>query len=135
MSSIENGIDIIGMGPYQYRSLLIAGFFWITASMQLLLFSFVKHEIQCELILSDVQETILTTSTGVGMLIGSTLWGSFPDKKGRSLSLIVSSSITLIFSLFLSHQIVFSIWNGQLISLLHSGIGAFSNRVSSHLAH
>lgn len=63
-------------------------------SMEMLLLSFIKAPLQCQWSISDPQAALVTTSVGIGMLIGATLWGLFADAYGRRTGFILSTFIT-----------------------------------------
>lgn len=89
--TVDQAIDHIGLGPFQYVVLLLAGFAWTAESMEMLLLSFIKQPLQCEWGISDSQAALITTSVAAGMLTGSTAWGLFADRFGRRNAFVVSN--------------------------------------------
>lgn len=100
--TVDDAIEAIGMGRFQYIVLSLAGLCWIADSMEMLLLSFIKSPTQCEFNLSNVQAALVTTSVGVGMLIGNVLWGTIGDSKGRRITFIAASFQTLVCGLLSS---------------------------------
>lgn len=60
----------------------------------MLLLSFIKAPLQCQWSISDPQAAFVTTSVGIGMLTGATLWGLFADAYGRRAGFILSTFVT-----------------------------------------
>lgn len=89
--TVDEAIDHIGLGLFQYVVLLLAGFAWTAESMEMLLLSFIKQPLQCEWGISDSQAALITTSVAAGMLTGSTAWGVFADRFGRRNAFVVSN--------------------------------------------
>lgn len=90
--SVDEAIDHIGLGPFQYIVLVLAGLCWTAESMEMLLLSFIKQPLQCEWRITDPQAALITTIVAVGMLAGSTSWGMFADRFGRRTSFLSSTA-------------------------------------------
>lgn len=97
--TVEEGVESLGMGRFQYLILAMAGLCWTADAMEMLLISFIKSPVQCEFNLTDFEATIVTTSVGVGMLFGALAWGMFADSSGRRIAFIAASAVTLFFGL------------------------------------
>eukprot|EP00171_Calliarthron_tuberculosum_P014616 IDg14616t1 len=93
--TVDQGINAIGMGRFQYMILALAGLCWISDSMEMLLLAFIKSPTQCEFNLSDVQAALVTTGVGVGMLVGNLAWGMLADARGRRTAFIAATVFTL----------------------------------------
>lgn len=97
--TVDQGIEALGMGRFQYIILALAGLCWISDSMEMLLLAFIKSPFQCEFNLTDVQAALVTTSVGAGMLIGNLAWGFLADSRGRRTAFIAAVAFTLIFGI------------------------------------
>ena len=97
--TVEEGVESLGMGRFQYLVLAMAGLCWTADAMEMLLISFIKAPVQCAFNLTDFEAALVTTSVGVGMLVGCLVWGMFADAKGRRLAFIIASGMTLVFGL------------------------------------
>lgn len=93
--TVDEAIEKVGMGRFQYIVLALAGLCWISDSMEMLLLSFIKSPTQCDFNISDIQAALVTTSVGVGMLFGNILWGLLADAHGRRLAFIAAAVSTL----------------------------------------
>lgn len=92
--TVDTAIDTIGLGPFQYIVLILAGLCWTAESMEMLLLSFIKQPLQCEWDISDSSAALITTCVAAGMLAGSTTWGIVADRFGRRFSFITSTAFT-----------------------------------------
>lgn len=92
--TVDSAIDAIGMGPFQYIVLLLAGLCWTAESMEMLLLSFIKQPLQCQWDISDRSAAFITTCVAIGMLFGSIVWGVVADRFGRRFAFIVSTAFT-----------------------------------------
>lgn len=97
--TVDEVIEAVGMGHFQYYVLALSGLFFIADSMEMLLLSFIKSALRCEFNLTNAQAALVTTSVGVGMLVGNVVWGMVGDAKGRRFAFIAASCQTLVFGL------------------------------------
>lgn len=95
--TVEEAISHIGVGNFQYGLLAMTGLCWTAESMEMLLLSFIKAPLQCQWHITDPQAAMITTSVGIGMLLGATSWGLIGDRYGRRVGFIASTVFTAVF--------------------------------------
>lgn len=81
--SIDEAVEMLGMGPFQYRILLAAGLCFAADSMEVLLLSFLAVVLKAVWNLSDQQTSFITSSVFIGALIGTLVLGYLGDRIGR----------------------------------------------------
>eukprot|EP01121_Diplochlamys_sp_Union-15-3_P010714 TRINITY_DN3034_c0_g2_i1.p1 TRINITY_DN3034_c0_g2~~TRINITY_DN3034_c0_g2_i1.p1 ORF type:complete len:418 (-),score=40.28 TRINITY_DN3034_c0_g2_i1:285-1538(-) len=96
---MEEAINSIGFGKFQYIIFFIAGLAWLTDAMEILLLSYLNLVVGCEWNLSITKQALVITSVFLGMLIGAPIWGIISDKYGRRLGYLLSTGVTLVFSI------------------------------------
>lgn len=84
-TTIEQAIEDIGMGRFQYKLLAICGFGWAADAMEVIIIAFVIPAVIREWGLTTVQAGYLGTAIFIGMLIGAWFWGTLTDRIGRKL--------------------------------------------------
>ncbi len=120
--TVEEGVEALGMGRFQYLVLAMAGLCWTADAMEMLLISFIKAPVQCAFNLTDFEAALVTTSVGVGMLIGCLVWGMIADARGRRFAFILASAMTLLFGVL--SAVAPSYWSLMLArGLVGFGIG------------
>ena len=97
--TIDEAIETVGFGKYQIAVLLMGGLCWTADAMEMLLLSYIKHPLQCEWGISDMQAASITTGVGFGMLCGSITWGIVADTYGRRLGFLAVAAFTFLFGL------------------------------------
>lgn len=97
--TVEEAIESIGLGRFQYYVLALAGLCWTAESMEMLLLSYIKAPLQCAWNINDARAAFITTCVGIGMLIGAISWGVMADRFGRRTAFIASTAFTFIFGL------------------------------------
>ena len=95
--TIDEAIEQVGFGKYQVLVLLMAGLCWTADAMEMLLLSYIKQPLQCEWGITDVEAAAITTSVGVGMLVGSVTWGIVADTYGRRFGFLAVAAFTFGF--------------------------------------
>eukprot|EP01121_Diplochlamys_sp_Union-15-3_P010713 TRINITY_DN3034_c0_g1_i1.p1 TRINITY_DN3034_c0_g1~~TRINITY_DN3034_c0_g1_i1.p1 ORF type:complete len:478 (-),score=51.41 TRINITY_DN3034_c0_g1_i1:11-1444(-) len=95
---MEDGINLIGFGKFQYVLFFIAGLSWLTDAMEILLLSYLTLVVGCEWNLSISKQALVVTAVFIGMLIGAPIWGIISDKYGRRLGYLLATGVTLVFS-------------------------------------
>ncbi|KAL8209410.1 hypothetical protein R6Q57_006142 [Mikania cordata] len=73
-----------------------AGLGWIAEAMEMMLLSFVGPTIQREWGLSSSEESLISTVTFVGMLVGAYVWGIVSDSYGRKKGFLGASTVTSV---------------------------------------
>eukprot|EP01043_Picozoa_sp_COSAG02_P028799 COSAG02_NODE_1762_length_11027_cov_27.491947_12_plen_836_part_00 len=95
--TIDEAIEKVGFGKYQILVLLMAGLCWTADAMEMLLLSYIKQPLQCEWGITNAQAAAITTSVGVGMLVGSVTWGIVADTYGRRFGFLAVAAFTFVF--------------------------------------
>ena len=79
--TVDEVMEIIGVGKFQYFVFLICGISFMADAVEVSLLSFLAECLEVQWALSDVQKSALTSIVFVGQLFGSYFWGPFADKK------------------------------------------------------
>mmetsp|Transcript_2053 Transcript_2053/g.3759 ORF Transcript_2053/g.3759 Transcript_2053/m.3759 type:complete len:497 (+) Transcript_2053:249-1739(+) len=122
--TMEDCINKVGFGRFQYRLVLICGFLIAADAMELMMLSFLAPSVQCEWGLSDIEVSSLTTVTFVGMMFGSYFFGALADKYGRWLAMAIDCLFTFVFAIISAASVNF----GMLAfcrAMVGFGIGGF----------
>lgn len=81
--TVEQAIDHVGFGTFQYLLLGYAGLAWMAEAMELMLLSFVGPAVLEEWGLSNAEESFISSAVFAGMLVGAYSWGILSDTRGR----------------------------------------------------
>jgi hypothetical protein len=93
---IDDAVESLGMGRFQYRILLAAGLCFAADSMEVLLLSFLSVVLKAVWNLSDHQTATITSSVFVGALLGTLVLGYLGDRCGRKPIFTVTAAIICI---------------------------------------
>jgi MFS family permease len=93
---IEEVIEILGFGRYQYYILAFAVLCWIADAFEIMILSFLSYSVSCYWNLERTQTAFLSTAVFLGMMIGAASWGQISDKYGRRYGLILSNGVVLL---------------------------------------
>ncbi|POY76307.1 hypothetical protein BMF94_0502 [Rhodotorula taiwanensis] len=99
MTPLDNALEKIGMGRYQYQLLVLCGMGWAMDNMALQTISVILPRVQEQFQVGDRFIGLLSTSIFSGMMIGAWGWGSFSDAKGRVPAFNLTLAITAVFAL------------------------------------
>ncbi|KAL8239701.1 hypothetical protein R6Q59_016268 [Mikania micrantha] len=91
---LDEALSKLGFGNFQFIMLGYAGLGWIAEAMEMMLLSFVGPTIQQEWGLSSSEESLISTVTFVGMLVGAYVWGIVSDCYGRKKGFLGASIVT-----------------------------------------
>ena len=97
--TIDQALDAIGTGRFQYRLLAIFGLVWAADAMQVLAIGFAAPSLAATFGLSIPQAIQAGTAFFVGMLLGAWGFGRLADRLGRRRVLIVTVLIDAVFGL------------------------------------
>ncbi len=99
--SVDDAIDRIGLGPFQWRLLAICGLTWAADAMEVLLVGFILPGVSKSfgLVKGSAQATGLLSATFLGMLVGAWFWGLMADRFGRRTIFLITVSLGVIFGL------------------------------------
>lgn len=95
--SVDDAIDRLGMGLFQYRILIAAGLCFAADAMEVLLLSFLSIVLQHEWNLTDDETAFITSTLFAGALVGTSILGPLADKWGRRPVFILAATMIAIF--------------------------------------
>eukprot|EP00977_Amphora_coffeiformis_P008070 scaffold1803_cov92-Amphora_coffeaeformis.AAC.93 len=81
--AIDDAVEMLGMGVFQYKILFAAGLCFSADSAEVLLLSFLSVVLKAVWDLSDEQTATITSSVFVGALLGTLVLGYLGDLIGR----------------------------------------------------
>ncbi|WP_026332199.1 MFS transporter [Deinococcus apachensis] len=98
---LDDVIDRLGLGPFQWRLLAICGLTWAADAMEVLLMGFALPGISAAFGLARgaADATLLLTATFAGMLVGALFWGWLADRIGRRAVFLTTVSLGVVFGL------------------------------------
>ncbi|MDO4262688.1 MAG: MFS transporter [Deinococcus sp.] len=99
--SVDDAIDRIGMGAFQWRLLAICGLTWAADAMEVLLMGFAMPGISAEFGLQKgaPEITWLLTATFAGMFVGAAFWGYMADRIGRRTVFLTTVALGVLFGI------------------------------------
>jgi MFS transporter, putative metabolite:H+ symporter len=97
--SVDDALETIGVGPFQYRLLAIFGLVWAADAMQVLAIGFAAPSLAASFGLTIPQAIQAGTIFFLGMLVGAWGFGRLADRIGRRKVLIVTVLIDAGFGL------------------------------------
>ena len=95
--SLEDVLDEIGMGFFQYRLLAICGLAFMADSMEINLLGYLSQCAGQSFDLDNAKKASISGVVFVGQLFGSLLWGRIGDRYGRRAAFLMSASTTSLF--------------------------------------
>lgn len=98
-TTIDEAIERIGVGKFQWRLFFINGFTWAADAMEVLIAGFVIPGIMALWLLSREEAALVATATFVGMFIGAWGFGSLADRIGRQRIFLLTVILDAIFGL------------------------------------
>ncbi|PLW20264.1 hypothetical protein PCANC_07432 [Puccinia coronata f. sp. avenae] len=100
MTPLDHTLEKVGMGPYQWKLLVLCGFGWLCDNMWLQSVAVILPRVQVHFRITDRWIGLLSTSIFFGMMIGAWIWGSYSDTYGRRGPFNGTLLMTAIFGLF-----------------------------------
>ncbi|GAA0512059.1 MFS transporter [Deinococcus depolymerans] len=99
--TVDQVIEHLRLGPFQYRLLLICGLTFAADAMAVLVMGFALPGVQAHFGLSagSLTSTLLTVATFAGMLIGAPLWGRMADRLGRRPVFLTTVTMGVVFGM------------------------------------
>lgn len=97
--TVDDAIERLGMGKFQFIILTAAGMCFAADAMQVLLLSFLSEVLRIEWSLSDDETAFITSMLFIGAIFGTLFLGPLADKRGRKPVFILAGSIISIFGL------------------------------------
>ena len=90
--TVDEAIERIGLGPFQYFLVAVAGMALIGDASEMMLLSFLGPIVQCFFGVDDPEkEAVLTTIVFVGMSVGGLSFGALADRVGRRVGLLATA--------------------------------------------
>jgi len=83
--TVNEAIEEIGLGRFQYRLLAICGASWAADAMEVVIISYVIPVIVQQWDLGSGQAGFIGTAIFIGMLVGAWFWGTITDYVGRKI--------------------------------------------------
>ncbi|KAL3904661.1 MAG: hypothetical protein SGILL_009982 [Bacillariaceae sp.] len=118
--TVDEAIEKLGMGPFQFIVLTAAGLCFAADAMQVLLLSFLSEVLRDEWDLTSAETAFITSILFVGAIFGTLILGPLADKKGRKPIFLLAAVLISVFGV--ATAMVFSYT--QLLSCLFMvGVG------------
>uniref|UniRef100_A0A9J8C4C6 SV2 related protein b n=2 Tax=Cyprinus carpio TaxID=7962 RepID=A0A9J8C4C6_CYPCA len=127
--TVEEAVEAIGFGRFQWKLSMLTGVAWMADAMEMMLLSIVTPQLRCEWRLSSWKVAFITAIVFIGMMVSSSLWGNISDKYGRKLCLILCMLWTLHYGLLSAFAPVYS-WILVLRCLVGFGLGGAPQSVT-----
>ncbi|XP_053267482.1 synaptic vesicle 2-related protein [Pleuronectes platessa] len=127
--TVEDALDAVGFGPFQWKLALLTGLSWIGDAMEMMILSILGPQLHCEWRLPSYKMALLTSVVFVGMGISSPLWGNLSDKYGRKIGLVLCMCFTLYYGLLSAFAPMYG-WLLVLRGLVGFGIGGAPQAVT-----
>lgn len=106
---IDDTINAIGMGRYQWRLFYLSGLGWMVDNMQIQAVAIILPQIALEYSLKGAQIGILSSATLVGMMLGGLFWGYVADIVGRNASYKLPLLFASVFGILASFSTSFTL--------------------------
>ena len=81
--TIDEAIEHIGVGRFQWRLLLVNGLTWAADAMEVLMIGFLIGPVAAAFNLARPQAAYIGSLTFAGMFLGAWIWGTIADRIGR----------------------------------------------------
>ncbi|KAJ3109398.1 hypothetical protein HDU97_006643 [Phlyctochytrium planicorne] len=121
---VNECIESIGMGRYQYKLFVLCGFGWLADNMWLQGISVAIPGMQRTFNVPDAWMGLGTSSAFIGMMIGAGFWGPISDSIGRRPAFTLTLLITVLFGGAAAFASSFQWYCAMLIGM---GIGVGGN--------
>lgn len=99
ITTIDEAIERIGVGKFQWRLFAINGFTWAADAMEVLIIGFVIPAIMTLWGLTSVQAGVVASATFAGMFVGAWGWGALADHIGRRRVFMLAVVLDALFGL------------------------------------
>ncbi|KAK4685766.1 hypothetical protein P7C73_g4374, partial [Tremellales sp. Uapishka_1] len=100
---LEETLEKLGFGAYQWRLLALCGFGWMSDNSALQCIAVILPRVQVHFDLSSKVVGLLSASTMAGMMVGAVGWGVISDLMGRALPFNATLFLTAVFGIGASY--------------------------------
>ena len=118
--SIDDAIDLLGFGLFQYEILCATGLSYAADGMQVILLSFLTPVLKEQWGLSNYETASMSSTLFVGAFFGTLVWGPLADSLGRRPVFLWATTVITIASFGMS---VISNFRGVLATVFGIGFG------------
>ncbi|KAL9600300.1 MAG: hypothetical protein Q9219_003250 [cf. Caloplaca sp. 3 TL-2023] len=94
---LNNAIQEIGMGKYQWELFVLVGFGWASDNMWPIITSLILKPVSLEF--NQPKAPLLSLAQNIGLLVGALFWGFGCDIFGRRLAFNLTIGVTAVFGL------------------------------------
>nr|XP_029138060.1 synaptic vesicle 2-related protein-like [Labrus bergylta] len=129
--TVEDALEAIGFGKFQWKMCFLSGLSWIGDAMEMMILSILAPELHCEWGLPGYQVALITSVVFIGTGLSSPIWGNVSDKYGRRVGLITCMCWTLYYGLLSAFAPVYG-WLLVLRGLVGFGIGGAPQAVTMY---
>ncbi|WP_026370990.1 MFS transporter [Kallotenue papyrolyticum] len=100
-TSINDALEQVGVGRFQWRLLLINGLTWAADAMEVLIAGFVLPGVTAAFALQDARaaQTLFLSAGFAGMFLGALFWGTIADRYGRRRVFLLTVLLDALFGL------------------------------------
>ncbi|KAJ3003746.1 hypothetical protein HKX48_001584, partial [Thoreauomyces humboldtii] len=98
-NTLDDVLDTIGFGRYQFTLLVLCGFGWLADNMWLQGIALILPHVQSQFGVSDGRIGLLSSAVFSGMLIGAIFWGTWSDHYGRRHAFNATLIISTVFGI------------------------------------
>lgn len=118
--SIDDAIELLGFGSFQYQILCATGLSYAADGMQVVLLSFLTPVLKEQWGLSNYETASISSTLFVGAFFGTLIWGPLADSIGRRPVFLVATSVITIASFGMS---MISNFRGAIATVFGIGFG------------
>ena len=127
--SVDEAIERLGMGPFQFIILAAAGLCFAAEAMQVLQLTFLSEILRLEWNLNDNETALITSVLFIGAAFGTLALGPLADKKGRKPVFLLTASIISFFGMAVT--VVSNYWLLLVdIFMVGLGVGGVTGKLS-----
>lgn len=99
--TIDEAIEQVGVGRFQWRLLLVNGLTWAADAMEVLIAGFVLPGVSAAFALQQgsTQQTLFLSAAFAGMFLGALIWGMIADRWGRRKVFLLTVLLDAVFGI------------------------------------
>ncbi|KAF6019374.1 hypothetical protein EB796_022341 [Bugula neritina] len=97
--TLDEAVEMIGFGRFQIWMLMVFGWCRLADALGNLAPSYIMPKVSCEFEASDLELSLFPSTGLAGILVGSFVWGSIADIKGRIPVLVLCEIINTLFAI------------------------------------